>query len=103
LGTFLRYSPNKLSFGNVPVGQTSKPLVVTLTNTSTATLTIGSIISHNDFSQTNDCGQQILAGNACSVSVTFTPTQKGNRTGDVTFNFGDLTSPQGVRLTGIGM
>jgi phospholipase C len=101
-GTALHFSPYTLKFGNEPVGQTGKPQLVTLTNTSNAHLNIGSIVSNGDFAQTNTCGNGLDAGAKCTISVTFTPTKQGNRTGDVTVSFEDLSSPYGVTLSGTG-
>jgi len=102
-GTTVSLSPVKLNFGDVPVGQTSAPQTVTLTNPGTIPLTFASIVATGDYAETNNCGSQIAAGANCAIVVTFTPTQQGVRTGAITISDSDLgTSPQTVPLTGTG-
>jgi hypothetical protein len=101
-GTSLRARPYNLNFGDEPMGQTSPPRVVTLTNTSSTYLNIGRIVGSGDFAQTNTCGSGLNAGAKCTISVTFTPTQTGSRTGSITMNFADLSSPQEIHLSGTG-
>ncbi|MBI1740919.1 MAG: choice-of-anchor D domain-containing protein, partial [Candidatus Koribacter versatilis] len=92
-----------LNFKKVPIGQTSNPQTVTLTNTGTATLNISSIATSGDYHISNNtCGATVAAGANCAVSVTLTPTKKGKRTGNLTFTDNAPTSPQVVSLTGVG-
>ena len=98
-------SSKSLDFGSVPVGQTSPPQAVTLQNTGSDDLSIASIIASGDFAQTNNCpsGSGTLAPSAtCSVTVTFTPTKKGQRTGAVAITDNAPASPQKVKLSGVG-
>ena len=100
-GTAVTLAPAKLSFGNVAVGN-SKPLTILLTNSANATLNFGNIVTSGDYTQTNTCGASIPKLSQCSITVTFTPTQKGVRTGSVNISNSDETSPQTVPLTGTG-
>ena len=50
--------------------------------------------------QTNNCGSSIAANGSCTVSVTFTPTATGARTGTLTVNAGGVTNT--VSLSGTG-
>jgi uncharacterized repeat protein (TIGR03803 family) len=96
-------STTKLSFPKTVIGVTSKPKSVTLTNTGTATLHISGITASGDFAISNNtCGATVLVGASCKVSVTFTPTAKGKRTGNLTFTDDAPTSPQVVALVGTG-
>ncbi len=45
----------------------------------------------------------LASGANCVVSVTFTPSQTGTRTGTLTITDGALNSPQTVNLTGKGI
>jgi hypothetical protein len=47
-------------------------------------------------------GSAVAAGASCEVGVTFTPTQTGLRTGDLTFTDNAPNSPQSVGLSGTG-
>jgi IPT/TIG domain/PQQ-like domain/Abnormal spindle-like microcephaly-assoc'd, ASPM-SPD-2-Hydin len=96
-------STTKLSFTKTVIGVTSKPKSVKLTNTGTATLNISSITASGDFAISNNtCGATVSVGASCSVSVTFTPTNKGTRTGNLAFNDDAPNTPQIVALVGTG-
>jgi subtilase family serine protease len=97
------FSPSSLTFGNEAVGQTSKAKTVTVTNTGKANLKFTSITASGDFAITNNsCTNQLGINGKCIVSVTFTPTQAGARTGSLTFSDNAPDSPQTVALSGNG-
>jgi hypothetical protein len=97
-------STTALKFVKTPIGQTSASLSVTLSNTGNATLNISSITNTGDFVvQNNTCGSQVLAGKNCIVTMAFTPTKKGARTGVLSFADNAAGSPQNVTLSGTGM
>ena len=98
-------TPKSLDFGSVAVGQTSPPQAVTLQNTGSDDLSIASIVASGDFSQINNCpsGANTLAPSAsCTVTVAFTPTKKGKRTGAVAITDNAPANPQKIKLTGVG-
>ncbi|MEW8079871.1 MAG: choice-of-anchor D domain-containing protein, partial [Candidatus Thiodiazotropha endolucinida] len=70
-------SETQLSFPDGTVDASSQPQVVTVTNQGSAPLTINSISTEGDFSQTNDCGSEITAGSSCDIQVVFTPQSTG--------------------------
>jgi len=92
-----------LTFPDEGVGGTSQPLGITVANTGSATLSIISIAASGDFPQTNACGSGIAGGTSCTISVTFTPTAAGTRTGTITFTDSAASSPQTVKLSGKGI
>jgi kumamolisin len=106
------YSPVLLNFGTRGVGKTSGPKKVILTNVGKSTLNISSIITSGDFAlkaftatkKLTPCvnGGTVAAGATCAIEVTFTPTQPGTRTGDVTFTDNASPTTQEVALTGFG-
>jgi len=96
-------SSTSLNFGSVAVGTTSAAKTVTLTNRMKTTLNIVSITVTGDYAQTNTCGSSVVAGGTCQISVTFTPTATGTRTGKVTIQDNAVTSPQTISLTGKGI
>ena len=102
VGTAVTLKPGKLNFGDVPVGNSSKPMKITLTNSSAAALNFGNIGANGDYSQTNTCGNRIPAQGTCDVVVTFKPAKQGVRTGAATIHDSDETSPQTAPLTGTG-
>lgn len=94
------FSPNSLSFPSQLVGTTSANLSVTLTNSGNAALNISSISATGDFAQSNACGSSVAAGASCSISVTFTPTAGGTRTGTLSVVDNASGSPHTTSLTG---
>jgi len=101
-GKAVRLAPNSLQFAGQPVGTKSRTKEVTMTNAGSSQLTIADIVTTGDFAQTNNCGQALAGQASCTIQVTFTPTQKGVRTGTVVIIDNDGTSPQQVKLSGTG-
>jgi hypothetical protein len=95
-------SPTNLTFVTQLVRTTSTPQIVTLTNSSSAILTISSIVTSGDFRQTNTCGSSVPPAGSCTIDVTFQPTSKGKRNGTLTITDSAANSPQTVALTGTG-
>jgi len=95
-------SPTSLTFASQNVGSTSAAQTITLSNGGTAALTITSIAASGDYAQTNTCGTSVAAGANCTISVTFTPTAAGTRTGTITVTDNAAGSPQTASLTGTG-
>jgi len=77
-------SPASLTFAATPVNTTSAAQTVTFTNAGDAPITITGVSINGDFAQTNTCGISLAVGASCAVNVTFTPTARGSRTGNVT-------------------
>jgi hypothetical protein len=98
----LSLSPASLTFASQEVHTSSAAQTVTVTNSGTAAASVSSIAASGDFAQTNTCGTSIAAGASCSVSVTFTPTASGSRTGNVTITSNASNSPTTVALSGTG-
>jgi hypothetical protein len=104
-GPAVTLAPTSLVWGKVLVGVTKGPKVITLTNSGTATLNIGSIAASGDFALATGlkpCGSTLAAGKFCKIRVTFTPTQIGLRSGNVTITDNAGNSPQQVPLSGTG-
>lgn len=101
--TQVSVAPNGLTFGTQKVGTTSAPLKMTLNNSGTAPLILGTITASGDFAiSSTTCGTSVSAGGKCTISVTFTPTATGARTGNVTITDSDNLSPQMPKLSGTG-
>ncbi|TAM81964.1 MAG: choice-of-anchor D domain-containing protein [Acidobacteria bacterium] len=101
----LSVSQTSLTFAAQTVGQTSPPQMVQLANTGNTAINISGIDTTGDFAQTNTCGTLptvLNVGASCSISVTFTPTSTGARTGGLTIRDDAINNPQGVSLTGTG-
>jgi hypothetical protein len=93
-------SPASLTFASQAVATKSSAQAVTLTNTGAAALSIGGIAASGDYAQTNNCASSLAANASCTISVTFTPTVSGTRTGAITFTDNAASSPQQVSLSG---
>jgi hypothetical protein len=97
-------SPIALNFGSVELGS-SATLPFQITNTSAAPVTFYSVNAGLDYSASSDCpayGNPLPPNTSCTVQITFTPTQTGNRPAFA----GVLTSGNtlflNVQLSGIG-
>jgi hypothetical protein len=102
-------STHSLQFGSVEVGSSSASQTVTVTNTGQSTLTFSgsSAIAltgtdPGDYTETNNCGTQVLAGASCTITVTFKPQDSGSRPASVTLTDNANNSPQTVSLSGSG-
>jgi hypothetical protein len=96
-------TPDSLAFGNQALNTTSGVKTVNITNNQTVSLGISGISTSGDFAQTSNCpfSPNTLAAHAsCTVSVTFTPTTTGMRSGTLTVNDSALNSPQTASLGG---
>jgi len=104
-GPIVTLTPASLTFPKTIVGDTSKAKDVTVKNTGTGTLDITSIAISGDFAlvtSAEPCGSTLAPKKKCKIAVTFTPTQAGTLTGDVTITDNAPNSPQQVPLTGTG-
>ena len=94
--------PSSLTFAPQAMGTTSAAKQVRLSNSGTKALEITSIAASGDFAQTNDCLATVAPAGFCTLSVTFTPTAPGTRTGTVTITDNAPGSPHKLPLTGTG-
>ncbi|HEY4453703.1 MAG TPA: choice-of-anchor D domain-containing protein, partial [Pseudonocardiaceae bacterium] len=101
-GPVLSPNPGSLAFGSTVVGAHATPQTVTVTNTGTTGATVSGVSVTGDFSQTNNCAS-VAVGASCAVTVTFTPTTGGTRTGSLTVTSNANNSPTTVGLSGSGI
>jgi VCBS repeat protein/centrosomal CEP192-like protein/pre-peptidase/ASPM-SPD-2-Hydin domain-containing protein len=95
-------SATQLTYATQLVGTTSAAQKVTLSNKGTAQLTIAGIQVTGDFQETNTCGAGLQPGTTCTITVTFTPTAGGTRTGSVAIQDNGNSKTQKISLTGTG-
>ncbi|HEV2351872.1 MAG TPA: DUF3443 family protein [Terriglobia bacterium] len=93
-------SATSLTFISPTVGTPSAAQTVTLNSTGSGTLTLSAIATSGDFAQTNNCATSLASGASCAISVIFTPTASGTRTGALTVTDNAGNSPQTVSLSG---
>lgn len=94
--------PSSLTFPAQAVGTTSAARTISVTNTGDAALTIPRISADSSFSETNTCGSSLDSQASCTISVTFSPGQKGPFSGVVRIFDNDNTSPQQIKVSGTG-
>jgi hypothetical protein len=94
-------SATSLSFGNTLQG-TGGTLPVTLTNTGGADLAIGSIVALGDYHVSSACPSVVPPGTSCRLDIGFAPSLPGERTGEVRISSNAASSPDTVRLSGVG-
>jgi Abnormal spindle-like microcephaly-assoc'd, ASPM-SPD-2-Hydin len=97
--------PMSLSFANQTVGIASAAQTATLSNSGQTSLNIASISlggNNGTFSQTNNCGSTLAAGDSCKITVSWTPSAAGSMTGAITITDNAPNSPQTVALSGTG-
>jgi hypothetical protein len=101
----LTINPLNLNFGNVVVGATSAAKTTTLTNPNTVALRINTVTASGQFAISSDtCSGNDLAPNAtCTIGATFSPTQTGALSGDLTISDDAANAPQSVELSGTGI
>ncbi len=100
-------TPAELIFTSQPVGSTSTPQTVTVTNTGTLAVSLSSVTiagpNAGDFAQTNTCGSTLAGGASCQISVNFTPAAAGNPVATLNVADSAVGSPQTVALAGTGL
>ncbi len=102
IGPVVKLSSLVLNFGNQVVGTTSAGKTVTLKNNGTLALNISSITVNGNFSQTNTCGSSVAVGASCTITIQFSPTVIGDRTGVVTIADNAGPPTQTIHLFGTG-
>jgi hypothetical protein len=96
-------SPASETYGTTTVGTTSRPKTVTLENQQNLPLTGIAISTTGDFAvSATTCTTSLGARDKCTIDVTFTPTQTGTLTGQLSASDSAGNSPQTLNLTGIG-
>ena len=96
-------TPVSKTFPATKVGVSSAAKVFTLTNKQNVALTGISTGTTGDYSvSTTTCSSSLGAKSSCTISVVFTPTQTGTRTGTLQVSDSAVNSPQTSNLTGTG-
>jgi hypothetical protein len=97
-------SATSLSFGNQQVNTSSPPQTVTVTNTGSAVLTMTSIVLNGpSFTETDNCASGVPIGGSCTISVTFSPTYPGAKTGTASLTDNANPPNQMISLSGTGV
>lgn len=98
----LAFSPTSLNFPGTPVGSTSAPLAINVTNNGSTAVTVSGVASSTaDFAATTTC-TTIAAGGTCAINVTFSPASTGLKSSIVTFTSSAAGSPNSFNMLGNG-
>lgn len=92
----LAISSSAVNFPSTDVGATATQ-TLTVTNVAPGAVALGTGAVTGDFAASNTCGGAIPAGSSCVLTIAFTPTATGARTGTFT------ASGTAVALTGNGV
>ncbi len=106
IGTGVTLSTSSVNFGNVVVGQAASPIVVTLTNNNSTSLSVTRVMpsSNPPWSQSNTCIKAAVPpGGTCTVTLGFKPGKAGPLPGTLTLTDNDVTKTQVIALTGFGI
>jgi hypothetical protein len=101
-GPILTANPSSLSFAGTIVGSPSATQTVAVSNTGTTSAIVSGVTTSGDFSQTNTCGT-LAVGASCTVTVRFTPSAAGSRTGTLSIASNANNNPATVALSGSGI
>jgi hypothetical protein len=93
-------APGLLQFPSQAVAVASQSQTLLLRNMGSASLSIASITTAGDFSETDDCATSVPAAGSCTLSVTFTPASLGVRNGAIVIEDNAAGSPHRVSLSG---
>jgi hypothetical protein len=98
----IQTSPASLTFKNQLINSTSATQTVTLTNTGSGSVTISSITPSGMYNTSTDC-DVLIAGESCTINVSFAPVVIGTTNGAVTILTSAQAGPQTVGLAGGGI
>jgi hypothetical protein len=94
-------TPLTLSFPATVVNQTAASQIITVANTGANPVTLYTSTVSGDFKiAASTCGATLASQTSCSLSISFTPTASGTRTGVLTVT--DSVGTQTAQLTGTG-
>lgn len=95
-----------VGFGEQALNIPSDPMVVTLMNNGSDPLVISGVAMTGDFTENDSCGAlpaTLPAGTSCTLTITFTPSQLGKRSGGLTITDNAANTQQSITLSGFGV
>jgi hypothetical protein len=104
-GAYVNLTPLSLTFTSQTVGSAAPAQNVVVSNVGNQALTFNNppFSMSGDFAQTNNCPASLASNTSCTASVSFLPTQEGQRTGSMSISTANNTSPNTtVNLAGTG-
>lgn len=102
-GAALGLTPEKLEFGEQNVGASSPLQTIVLANHGESEVNLRSLAVRGDFVMPwKSCGETLGAGQNCQVSLSFSPTGVGPRSGQLNIDTG-TANLQSISLSGVGV
>lgn len=108
-GGSLLLSPTQMTFAAQTINTTSPSQTALLINNGNQAVTITNITASGGFGQTNTCGTNfptipaaLNVGQACTITVSFTPTTTGSDTGNVQVTSNAVNGTTSLQLSGTG-
>ncbi len=96
-------APGSLTFALQTVGTASSAQTLRLTNAGGIALTPSAVVATGDYAETDNCtNAAINTGASCAIQVTFTPSQNGDRSGQLTISANVPGGQLSASLDGIG-
>ena len=99
-GSSVTLSPASYDFGSIAVGSYSNWKAFVLTNTGSASVSVGSASVSGPFYVSNACGASLAPGANCNVWVLFGPTARGGASGTLNVSAGGGTQSSALSGTG---
>jgi FG-GAP-like repeat/Abnormal spindle-like microcephaly-assoc'd, ASPM-SPD-2-Hydin len=99
----IAFYPSQITFQDRPVGTSSPPQGILVSNPGSMSLEVQNINTSGDFTQSNNCGNSILVAANCQINLAFSPTSTGTRTGTLTIADNAASGPHVFVLTGTGV
>jgi hypothetical protein len=105
----VKVKPENIAFGPQLLGRPSDSQSVTVSNSTSSSVTISSIVeSGSAFTETNTCIPRgsstgtLVGGGSCSISVIFDPSVAGSLSGSVTITTSSPSGAVAIPLAGTG-
>jgi hypothetical protein len=103
-GSYMTVTPASLTFGSTMVGSAAASQNVTIGNVGNQALTLNAnpFSVNGDFAETSNCPASLAVNTTCTLTVSFLPTQEGQRTGSISISSNSSSQFSSVNLTGTG-
>ncbi len=96
-------TPGSLTFGSQALGTVSGSQTLTIQNTGTVDLTLGTVsVTNIDFVPSSQCPATLAAGASCTIGVVFAPTATGTRSANLSVPANTASGSLTASLTGTG-
>jgi hypothetical protein len=94
--------PTSVNFGGVNVSSPKSDSVF-VKNAGSQTLSVTSVVSSNPVFAVTPSNKTINGGDSAKFTITFTPSAGGLTSGSIVFTHNAVTSPDTVRVSGVGL